>query len=169
MPDDLVGYAVAVLGSGGVMRRGGVVSVTPYACATSTETLAGLEKVLEERTGGDARLDLRTALRYGEEDNAAAMFDSGANRIADAHVLLFSLAATPEAENHGVVLAAARDSAARARPRTELWVVVDESPYRARLAADSSMDTRLAERRELWRRFVAGYGLEAFLVDLTRP
>jgi hypothetical protein len=168
IPDELLEYAHAALGGAGLARRGGVVSVTPYAYTTSAESLAGLERMLEGRIGEDARLDLRTMLRYGDEETAASVFDAGAHRIADAHVLLFSLSATPEAENHGVVLAAARDSAERATPRTELLVVVDESPYRQRLASDSSLESRIAERRDLWDRFVAGYGLKAVFVDLTR-
>jgi len=49
-----------------------------------------------------------------------------------------------------------------------LRVVVDESPYAARLEGDASLAARLEERRRLWRDFVAGYGLEADLVDLAR-
>jgi hypothetical protein len=45
-------------------------------------------------------------------------------------------------------------------------VVVDESPYAARMAGDASLATRLEERRRLWRDFVAGYGLEVDLVNL---
>jgi len=49
-------------------------------------------------------------------------------------------------------------------------IVVDESPYAARLAGDASLAPRLEERRRLWRDFVAGYGLEADLASLeTTP
>jgi hypothetical protein len=77
-----------------------------------------------------------------------------------------NLAATPEAENHGVVIAAARDAARRARPPAAVRVVVDESTYAGRMAADASLAKRLEERRRLWRDFVAGYGLEAELGDM---
>jgi hypothetical protein len=46
-------------------------------------------------------------------------------------------------------------------------VVVDESPYVERFAGDTSLASRLDERRRLWRDFVAGYGLEADLVELA--
>ena len=78
-----------------------------------------------------------------------------------------NLAATPEAENHGVVIAAARDSARKARPAATVRVVIDESPYSQRLARDASFGSRLEERRQLWRDFVIGYGLEAEIVDLA--
>jgi hypothetical protein len=149
------------------VRAGGVTSVTPYAYEPSDESLAGIERWLPSVTGAEARVDRRTTLRYGEEDMAAAAFDSGAHRVADLHVVLMSLAATPEAENHGVVIAAARDSARRARPPGAVRVVVDESPYVERFAGDTSLASRLDERRRLWRDFVAGYGLEADLVELA--
>jgi hypothetical protein len=167
LPDALRPYAASVLGSGGHVRPGGVTSVTPYAYEPSEATLAGVERWLPSVTGTETRIDRRTTLRYGEEDMAGAAFDSGAHRVADLHVVLMSLAATPEAENHGVVIAAARDSARRARPPAAVRVVVDESPYVERFAGDASLASRLDERRRLWRDFVAGYGLEADLVELT--
>jgi len=167
LPDALRPYAAGVLGSGGHVRPGGVTSVTPYAYEPSDASLAGLERWLPSATGTAARVDRRTTLRYGEEDMAGSAFDSGAHRVADLHVVLMSLAATPEAENHGVVIAAARDSARRARPPAAVRVVVDESPYVERFAGDASLASRLEERRRLWRDFVAGYGLEADLVELA--
>lgn len=169
LPEALQPYAAGVFRGGGHVRTGGVTSVTPYACEPSDASLAGLERWLSSVTQGDVRIDRRTSLRYGEEDMAAAAFDFGAHRVADLHVVLMSLAATPEAENHGVVIAAARDSARRARPPAAVRVVVDESPYAERLAGDSSLASRLDERRRLWREFVAGYGLEADLVALGAP
>jgi hypothetical protein len=47
-------------------------------------------------------------------------------------------------------------------------VVVDESPYAERFAGDASLAPRLEERRRLWREFVAGYGLDADLVELGK-
>ena len=166
LPESLHTYAVGVLRGGGALRSGGVTSVTPYAYDPSDAALAGLERWLGSVTHGEARVERRTTLRYGEEDMAGPAFDSGAHRVADLHLVLMNLAATPEAENHGAVIAAARDSARRARPPAAVRVVVDESPYAARMAGDASLATRLEERRRLWRDFVAGYGLEVDLVNL---
>jgi len=168
LPDELRSYAGDVLRSDGRVRSRGVTSVTPYSYEPSDASLSGLERWLQAQSGGEVRLDRRTTLRYGEEDMAGPAFDFGAHRVADLHVVLMSLAATPEAENHGEVITAARDSARRARPPAALRVVVDESPYAARLEGDASLAARLEERRRLWRDFVAGYGLQADLVDLAR-
>ena len=144
-----------------MLRSTGLVSVTPYAYEPSAAALAGLERWLRSAIGGEVQVERRTSLRYGEEDMAGTAFALGAHRAADLHVLLMNLAATPEAENHGVVIAAARDAAHQARPPAAVRVVVDESPYAERFGGDASLAPRLEERRRLWRDFVAGYGLEA--------
>jgi hypothetical protein len=168
LPAELRGYAGEVLGRGALTRCSGITSVTPYAYEPTATSLAGLERWLESKTQADVRVDRRTTLRYGEEDMAGPAFDFGAYRVADLHIVLMNLAATPEAENHGVVIAAARDSARKARPAATVRVVVDESPYSQRLARDASFGSRLEERRQLWRDFVGGYGLEAEIVDLAK-
>jgi hypothetical protein len=168
LPDGLRSYAVAAFRGSGLVRSGGVTSVTPYAYEPSDAALAGLGRWLAGVTPDEVRLERRPTLRYGEEDMAAPGFASGAHRTAERHVVLMNLAATPEAENHGVVIAAARDAAHRARPPAAVRVVVDESAYAARFAGDASLAPRLDERRRLWRGFVAGFGLEVDLVDLEQ-
>jgi hypothetical protein len=169
LPEPLPGYAREVFRNSGLVRSSGLASVTPYAYEPSDAALAGLQRWLREASGhGDVRLERRTTLRYGEEDMAGPAFAIGAHREADLHVVLMTLAATPEAENHGKVIAAARDAAHRARPPAAVRVVVDESPYAGRLAGDASLAPRLEERRRLWRDFVAGYGLEADVVPLEK-
>ena len=103
---------------------------------------------------------------YGEEVALRSMLESGVAGEAEGLVLLLALAATPESESHGLAITAARDAARRARPERELHILVDESAYAARLGGDASLAGRVAERRELWRGFVRGYGIEAELVDL---
>ena len=161
LPAGLRDYAASVFRGSGLVRSAGVTSVTPYAYEPAEASYAALEHWLREQSGCDVRLERRTALRYGEEDMAGPAFDLGAHRAADLHVVLMTLAATPEAENHGVVIAAARDAARRARPPAVVRIVVDEAPYADRLAGDASLAPRLEERRRLWREFVASFGLEA--------
>jgi hypothetical protein len=167
LPDGLRQTAASAF-RGSALTRGGGISVTPYAYEPSEAAIHGLERWLASIVPGEVRLERRPALRYGEEDMAAAGFASGAHRTADLHVVLMNLAATPEPENHGTVIAAARDAAHRARPPAAVRVVVDESPYAHRLAADASLAPRLEERRRLWRDFVDGYGLEADFVELEK-
>ncbi len=158
LPGPLAAYARLVLGAG-AQGEPVPVSVTPYAfdpAAGAMERLAGL---LSRTFGRGAHPELRAVVAYGDEDAIAAAFDADAHRVAG-RVLLMNLAATPETENHGAAIVAARDHVRRTRPEVPLLVVVDESSYAARFAAAAAAPGRLDERRRLWREFAAGYGVE---------
>jgi Protein of unknown function (DUF2868) len=166
IPSQLLGYARRVFGAPGRGLRSAVATVTPYAYEPPAGTLAALQTLLTRRLGAAVRLGMQPLLHYGEEARASrAIATTPGAATSDAQVLLFSLGATPENENHGLVIATVRDAVQRARPAPELLIVVDEAPYAARLGGDASYERRLEERRDLWRRFLAGYGLELTLLD----
>jgi len=165
IPPSLAGYARRVFGAAGRGLRSAVVVVRPYAYEPPAGTLAALQSMLARHLGRPVRLATQPMLHYGEETLASRPVTDPGAPPAEAHVLLFSLGATPENENHGLVVATVRDVVQRARPAPELLIVVDEAPYAARIGAEPSYERRLDERRQLWRRFVAGYGLELTLLD----
>jgi hypothetical protein len=167
LPDSLLAYARSALGAAHAGRGSGEVVVVPYAFGVSAEARGGLQRWLESAFGRGAHMDLRAMSPYGEEARLRSMLESSTPANAEALVLLMSLAATPESENHGLAIAATRDAARQARPERELRVVIDESAYASRLAGDASLAGRLEERRNLWRTFVRGYGLEAAFVNLA--
>lgn len=137
------------------------VVILPYATELTPGAVASLIAWLPQSLGRPARVEARSSIPYGEEDRYLAAWDEAGGSSADIVVLPFSLAATPEDENHGKVIAAARDRIA-ARPRAELLVLVDEAPFAARMGAE-----RVAERRELWKRFVEARGLEPRFASLA--
>ena len=77
-----------------------------------------------------------------------------------------SLAATPESENHGQIIAAVRSAPAAKARHGGLLVLIDEAPYSARMSGDASFERRMQERRQAWREFVAGHGLQPCIADL---
>jgi hypothetical protein len=93
-------------------------------------------------------VDLAPGVPYGAEDAASV-----AAGTAPLHVLV-PLAATPEAEHHGVLLARLR----AANPS----LLVDETGYAARFAHDPA---RLDERRAAWRDFAAAQGVPLRFID----
>lgn len=139
--------------------------VMPYACELSPGALARLVAWVQQAAGGPVDVSARECVPYGEEEAYLASFDERGGAAANIVVLPFSLAATPEAENHGVVLAGVRDRVA-GRTGARLFVVVDEGPYAARMAAAPG---RIAERRGAWEAFVRAHGLEAAFVQLDDP
>ena len=81
-------------------------------------------------------------------------------------IALFSLAATPEGENHGAFIDALRAALAEGR-KSQFAVIVDEAGYRRRLGAQAT--ERVAERRQAWQSFCAARGLAVACVDLSEP
>jgi hypothetical protein len=147
---------------GAVARATAVVM--PFAYDLSPNALARLIAWIPQAAGGPVDVEAREGLPYGEEQAYLDAFGARGGDRADLVVLPFSLATTPEAENHGEVLAGVRDRLAASRPGARLMVVVDEAPYAERMSAAPE---RVAERREAWRAFVRSHGLDAQFVSLA--
>jgi hypothetical protein len=163
-PSITVYFRIAFGAQAGVMYRA-LVTVIPYAYEPSAAARAGLRTLLPAALGESITLDARAPVRYGEEDE----FLQGLGNAGkpDIVVLLFNLAATPEEENHGTLIAGVRDWLTEKRPLAQLLVLVDEASYAARMGADGGADTRVSERRHAWQAFVSARGVGACIVNLT--
>ncbi len=139
------------------------MSVAPYAVQPAPASLTGLDKLLEDSVDGSVEIQLREPLQYGEEESLAGWLSHEDPAGTNAHVVLFTLSATPEAENHGAVISTFRDWARRG-----VFVVVDESEYVTRIEGDATLQARLDERRQLWRGFVRRFGVGAVVANLRR-
>jgi hypothetical protein len=166
LPANVVAYARLALGAAGELPL--EISVTPYAFEPPPGTLTNLGGVLSRTYSQGARPEVRAAIPYGDEGAIAAAFDADAHRVAG-RVLLMNLAATPETENHGAAIVAARDHTRRARPGQRLLVLIDESSYLERFAGAAAPAGRLEERRRLWRSFVEAYGVEVAFTHEPGP
>jgi hypothetical protein len=150
----------------GPFARGTVrLRVVPYSYTVDEASIAGLRAVAGRLLGDDAELLLSPSVAYGAERNAR---DGLA--LADPQVpltiALFSLAATPEGENHGAFIDALRAALAEGS-KSQFAVIVDEAGYRRRLGEQAA--ERLAERRQAWQSFCAARGLAVTCVDLSAP
>jgi hypothetical protein len=142
----------------------GVLRVLPYSYTLDEVRDRGLAAIATLLLGEQARVMLRPALAYGE-DPVDAVRDIGPDAAGvTVTAVLFSLAATPEKENHGAVL----DQLRRAAPRG-IAVLVDESSLTERASAQAGVDGRLAERTALWRQFCHFHGCTATVVNLLEP
>jgi hypothetical protein len=164
--NEMTSYARRALGATARGTTAYTVQVVPYACSPDLAMLDRLRLALETRLQGNVVLEPRSTVAYGDEADAAARFLLREGQPYDANVLLLTLAATPEAENHGATLRAIRDQTERSRTAPLLVVALDESAFASRFARDGALKHRLDERRSLWREFVAGYGLEPWFIDL---
>lgn len=133
-----------------------LVQVLPYSYQGADGRRAGLLAALAVPFGAAIDLRLEPSLAQGDEAQA----HTRPPPPGAAQVLLLPLAATPEAETHGALLAAL--------PAPPALVLLDESGFRRRLVgADGAL--RLAQRRELWQRWLAERGLQPLFADLGAP
>jgi hypothetical protein len=165
LPAAFMPYARGLLRESGRLS-GLVASVVTYAYAPSRDALAGLGVLLADALGGELKVEVRAAVAYGEEDAFRERLRAQPLGAADCHLLLMSLAATPESENHGTMIEVLQRELHRRR--ASFLLLVDESSYAARMSADASLATRVTQRTRTWREFAAARNQSACIVDLSR-
>ena len=138
----------------------GVLRVLPYSFAVDAAREQGLSQLATGLLGEQARLMLRPPMAYGDEPGDALRDVDLNDADATLTAVLFSLAATPEPENHGALL----DHLVRTSTRG-FAVLVDESGYLERVGGQD----RMAERMALWQQFCSFYRAPATLVNLLHP
>jgi hypothetical protein len=161
VPESLHAYARSVLARSDAALPSEQVVAVPFAYRPSAAAAEGTRRLLAAAFG-DAQVTLADPVDYGYEASVATRLRASTGDVA---VMVFSLAATPEAENHGAALGAARDTLAQSS--TRLLVLVDESPFLASMQGDASLADRITQRRESWVAFVADHGLQACLAPLA--
>ncbi|MGE5161835.1 MAG: DUF2868 domain-containing protein, partial [Betaproteobacteria bacterium] len=137
--------------------------VVPYSYTVDEASLRGLREAARALLGDATDLAMRPSVGFGDEASATTGIDL-ADRGVGLSVALFSLASTPEHENHGAFLDRLRDAIG-----ARLVALVDEAPYRRRLGGHPGSRDRLAERRDAWSAFGAAHGVPVAFVDLSTP
>ena len=142
----------------------GLLRVLPYSFAVDEARDKGLSQLATRLLGEQARLMLRPSIAYGDEPHEALREFKLNDSEATVTAVLFSLAATPEKENHGALL----DHLVQASTRG-IAVLVDESGYLERVGTQAGGKERMAERIALWRQFCSFHKAPATLVNLLHP
>ncbi len=135
------------------------VRVVPYSYQASPQSALVLKEIVTKVFGPKAEVSIATSIAFGDEDALPAdLLPAGDFALVAA---LFSLTATPEAENHGAFITALASTLA---PRTLLLALIDESGFRQRFANQTD---RLEERRGAWRQMLSTRQAAPVFVDLT--
>jgi hypothetical protein len=124
-----------------------VVRVIPYSFRPPEHIQRQLERLLADVLGEKTRVMLEPSIPYGAEDDwlaQADVSDGGADHL----LVLFNLSATPEAENHGALVAGIRNRLVQTKSGAGLTVLLDESGMRQR--ADVGGEERIQSRRAAW-------------------
>ena len=136
------------------------VHCVPYSYELSPASALALRERVAQEFGPRGSLTVAPCVAFGDEDTLP---DSVLPASPATLVLpLFSLTATPEAENHGAFLAAL---ASRLPPGTPLAALVDESGFHSRFEGQGK---RLEERRSAWRRLLEQQDVAPLFIDLER-
>jgi hypothetical protein len=141
-----------------------VLRILPYSFTIDEARHKGLAAIGAMALGEQARLMLRPSFPYGEEPRDALQDVSLDDPGITVTAALFSLAATPEKENHGAFLDYLVRHCARG-----VAVLVDESGLVERAAGQPGADERIAERMALWRQFCGFHRTSATFVNLLQP
>ncbi len=138
------------------------VRVIPYSLELTRESRDRLRRLLVETLGERTSVEVDPAVAYGAEDEWLAAQE---NQLAtvDQVILLFSMASTPEAENHGTMVASAREGLGQA---IELTVLLDDSAFMHKLRGVGSALRRVEDRLQAWRSVLAPCAIDPIPVSL---
>ena len=129
--------------------RATALQVQPYSLDITPEREAALRSHVAQNYGAGAQLTVLPTLAYGSS------LPDASNGNAQ-QVLLLNLAATPEVEIHGALLAQVLNLWG---PQADVWLWAAD--FRAR---NTGAPARVQEREQLWKEFVRSAGLNATLM-----
>jgi hypothetical protein len=164
LPAAFLPYARSILRETGRVS-GLTAGVVSYAYTPAQDALAGLRALLADALGAELKIQVRSSVAYGDEDNFASQLTASPLPPADCQILLMNAAATPESENHGAMIEVMQRGTSK---QSGYLLVIDESAYVARMQADASLAPRIAERARNWRAFAAVRNQPSTVVDLSR-
>ena len=143
----------------------GTARITPYAYRPGEETQRRLSAALRGALGDGAEVRFDEPIEYGDED--LWLTEHVSDPRDDYHILLFTLSATPEEENHGALTKALAQRLKRDYPGTLLSAIIDESPFRGHFAGQPGLDQRVASRQDAWSKALSPSGLAPLALDLS--
>ena len=162
VPESLLPYARRTLGASDAALPAPTARLTCFAYQPAAASDQGVQRVLRAAFGADTRIEFAPVVAYGDEERFSAAASGAASNL---EILLFSLAATPEVENHGRILQLAHERWSRSRAGSRWLVLVDEAPFLAHFGGDASLTDRIEQRRAAWRDFVHAHGFAACTLD----
>ncbi len=121
--DFYVRRLLRAVGKGGSSEGG--IRVTPYAYTPDETARISLQTVLRDVIGEGANVTIDPPCPYGAEEDWLAHIPP--DEDADLHIVLFSLSATPEAENHATFVRLLREFYASASQGVRVAALVDEA------------------------------------------
>ena len=134
------------------------IVAVPYSYTVQLPQSQGLANVLTRAFEAPVDVAWMPSTQYGADDVPDVAATSPTLAVA-----VFPLAATPEAETHGVFAAAL---AAQLAGRAPLVAILDTSDFADRFA---DAPRRIAEREAAWKALLSPHGIDTLFVRLAQP
>jgi hypothetical protein len=134
------------------------LQVLPHGAGPSPQATLALQSWLMAAHGAGTQLHVAASTAYGQDDTAGLQPPPGTT----GRVAVVDLATTPEADTHGLWLAALHAAA----PALPLLLLADEASFQTRMG---HLPGRLAERRAAWQALAAQHGAGFVSVNLLTP
>lgn len=144
------------------LGRARTVRVVPYSFDLTHPSKDKLKRLLVDALGEKTAVEVDPSVRYGDEDEWVAQ-EAGQLAKADQLFVLFNLASTPEAENHGTFVDQLQQ---RLDQQAELTVLLDDSGFMHKLRGQASAPRRLEERLQAWKAVLAPSQVDPVRVSL---
>jgi hypothetical protein len=140
------------------------VRVVPYGFEFTGQVVGTLKRLLVEVLGEKVTVEVDPPVAYGNEDQ---WLEAHGERLtgSDQVILLFNLASTPEAENHGAMVTGVRQ---RLGNSVELSVLIDDSAFVHRHRGQASAQRRIEERLSAWAAVLGADGVTPVRVNLDQ-
>ncbi len=143
--------------------RARAVRVVSYSFDLTRQSEDKLKQLLGDALGEKTVVELNPSVPYGDEEQWVTK-EAGQLANADQLFVLFNLASTPEAENHGTFVDQLQQ---RLERQAELIVLLDDSGFMHKLRGQASAQRRLEERLHAWKAVLAPSQLEPIRISLN--
>jgi hypothetical protein len=146
-------------------QLGDSARVIPCGLELQPRQLDHLREFLQEVFGIGAQLHFESPVAYGAEEELVARLRAG--EAPDRCLVLFNMAATPEAEHQGRLLGALKAMVGGGEGR--VVALLEESSYTRRLQGQSASEQQLDKRRKTWQRLAREHAVPLVGLDLDAP
>ncbi|MDP3844044.1 MAG: DUF2868 domain-containing protein [Oxalobacteraceae bacterium] len=153
----------------GPIEANRLASVAPYSYHPTAAAQQRLRNLLRSALGQAGRIEFAPTVPYGSEDEYLDLLGDSADDTkspATLHIVLFSTAATPEHEIQGALMDEIQRMLTQRKGHCPLLAILDESPYRQRLAGQAGAAERLAQRRRNWQQMLQQHQIRTLALDL---
>ncbi len=145
-----------------------LASITPYSYHPTATARQRLLDMLRNVLDPASQIEFAPTVAYGSEEEYLDCLNTtnDAKNPVTLHIVLFSTAATPEHEIQGALMEQIQRKLAQRKEHCQLLAILDESPYRQRLAGQAGAVGRLAERRRGWQQMMQQHQVKMLVLDL---